>query len=299
LFLNRKPLLRLNWHYDEKSIFVGCTDGSVKSFDVESGVSEIIGHHEGPVKGVHWLEAQNALLTLSFDHTLRFWDPRQAKHIAGFQLHYKPLCSDVNNSCLVVGMSEAKLLLIPLGQLVRGIDSLFYMDAALSAKSQLTSIKFSSGMEGIITGGHDGRSNLSKVQDNPASNTLSYKLSNLMTWKAPRDGREHEPIYPINSLGFHPKLQTNFAYTTSGDGKMHFWDTKKKAQIAEFDFKGNPVTKAEIDPTGKFLAYALGYDWARGIQGYQSHPSKVCVHVMEDKELEYQYQGNQNYPLKY
>ncbi len=80
---------------------------------------------------------------------------------------------------------------------------------------------------------------------------------------------------------------------------MFFWDSIRKGRIAEFDFKGNAITQAEIDPTGKYMAYSLGYDWARGIEGYMSQPSKVCVHELKEKELEYQYQGDQNYPIVY
>jgi len=83
-FAPETPCLSLNWHQDEKTVFAGGIDGSVKSLDVESGSFDEIGNHDEPVKSVYWVSETNALLTLLFDKTLRFWDPRQAKHVAGF-----------------------------------------------------------------------------------------------------------------------------------------------------------------------------------------------------------------------
>jgi len=78
---------------------------------------------------------------------------------------------------------------------------------------------------------------------------------------------------------------------------MNFWDLAEKVKSVEFDFKGNSVTQAVIDPSGDFMAYSLGYDWARGIQGYMTQPPKICVHpllVDEFKVCNYL-----EYPLKY
>jgi len=297
------PCLSMNWHDDEKTLFTGGTDGSVKSYHIESGVADVIGYHEGLVKGVHWMPEVNALLTVSCDKTIRFWDPRQENHVAVFQLPHKVFCSDLMYPYLGLGLSEAKVLFLDLTEIQRKLaaGSPACLDSRLGEKTQVTFVKLFSGGNntlGMATSGNDGRCDIATVKDDPSG---FIKLDHMITWKA---HKTTEPtgrlkLYPTSSIGFHPRRGSDFIYTTGGDGKMNFWDMKKKDRIAEFDFKGIPVTNAEIDPTGRFLAYSLGYDWARGIQEYQSHLSKVCVHVLLDKELERNYQGDSNYPLKY
>jgi len=303
------PCLSVNWHEDETTLFAGCTDGSARSFDVETGQSEVIGHHEGPVRSVYWLSQPNALLTLSYDRTLRFWDPRQegSKHVAGFKLDYKPFCSDLIYPNLVVGMSETAILYLNLLDIQSSLipGSPYYMVSPLGKKSQLTSIKLCQGEQPAIgMSDNHGRCNISKFKYNDGVHGPLIDLNSVITWKSHHkrdlDKRTIE-VYPNTSFGFHPNHGSNFVYTTGagGEGQMNFWDIKRKDKIAEFDFKGTSVTRAEMDPTGKFLAYALGYDWSRGIQGYMSQAPKVCVHVMKDQELDSQKNENPDFPIRY
>ena len=46
------------------------------------------------------------------------------------------------------------------------------------------------------------------------------------------------------------------------------------------------MTQCEMDPSGKYMAYALGCDWARGLHSDTSQPPKVFVHLMQDRELD-------------
>jgi len=115
------PCLSVDWHQDAPRLFVCCTDGSVKLFDVETGDSSVVGHHEGPVKSVYWIRDTNALLTLSFDQTLRFWDIRQegSKHIAGFKMAYKPFCSNLIYPNLAVGLGDNKVFIMNVNDIQR------------------------------------------------------------------------------------------------------------------------------------------------------------------------------------
>jgi len=304
---SERPCLALNWHDDGKTLFAGSTDGSVKSYDVECGISGVIGYHEGLVKGVHWMPQANALLTVSSDKTLRFWDPRQEKHVAGFHLPHKVFCSDLMFPYLGLGLSEAKVLFLDLNEIQKklGAGPPACLDSRLGKETQVTCVKLFSDENnnklGMSISGNDGRCDIATVEDDPQNG--SVKLGHVITFKAhkiaPTPDSNRLKLYPVNSIGFHPHRGSDFMYTTGGEGKMSFWDVKKKNSIAEFNFKGIPVTRAEIDPTGRFLAYSLGYDWARGIREFLSSLSKVCVHVLQDRELERNYQGDTNYPIKY
>jgi len=295
------PCLSVKWHEDETTVFAGCTDGSVKSYDIATGNCSVIGNHEGPVKSVHWIPASNTLLTLSFDKTLRFWDPRQIEPVAMHRLDYKVYCSDMLYPYLILGLSEAKCLVVdltkPQEELGRNIK---YWDSPFGAKVQITSIRLFQGDNNRIGWGmsaNDTRSNLAHFAQ---GQQVFDRSDNIMTFKGHKvDEKQKSTLYPVNCLGFHPHRGYQFLCTGGGEGKMYFWDAKQKNKVAEFDFRGNSITQVEIDPTGKYMAYALGYDWARGIQGYMSQPSKVCCHVLQDRELEYRTQNGAIYPIKY
>jgi len=299
----QSPCLCVKWHEDEKTVFAGCTDGSVKSYDVVSGNCSVIGKHEGPVKSAHWLSSSKTLLTLSFDKTVRFWDPRQIEPVAMHRLDHKVYCSDVVFPYLAIGLSDAKCMVVDLQKAeaeLRNHES--YLDSPLGRKAQITAIKLVSGEKfGLAISGNDGRCNISNFQ---TSGDGSLKLSSLMTFKCHQvdtiaSGNSKQTLYPVNTIGFHPYHGSDFVYTSGGEGSMYFWDIKQKQKTVDFNFDELPVTQAEFDPTGKYMAYSLGYDWARGIQGYMSQPSKICVHRIQENELTYGYEGNSNYPLRY
>jgi len=233
---------------------------------------------------------------------------QEAKHVAGFKLDYKPLCSDLMDSWLAVGMSEAKMLLLDLNRLqfiLGGATRPFYSESPLGSRTRTTSIKlFKDDQYGIAVSDNSGRVNASKILEIRNMGRVTIALESFITFKGhyqKDENGEYTLLNPINAVGFHPGKKSDFLYSAGGggEGKMYFWDIKMKDKIAEFDFKGTAVTRAEMDPTGKYLAYSLGYDWSRGIQGHFSHPSKVCVHVMQDKELSLKAQSDQNYPLIY
>jgi len=294
------PCLAVAWGHDEAQVLTGCTDGSIKSFDLATEKASVVGYHDGPVKDLYWLAEANFLLSLSFDKTLRFWDPRQGGHVAGFQLDYKSFCSDLVWPYLAVGMSEEKLLIMNLNEVQNVLGSgrtVEYLKSPVVSKLQMNCVRLMKGDElGVAVSAVDGRCALSTVTEN------LNELKNDMNFKIHRVDKEKngQLMYPMNTVSFHPGHKTwDFICTGGGDGKMFFMDMKKKNRIVDFDFHGVPVTQTRFDQSGRFLAYSLGYDWARGVSGYMSQPSKICVHVMQEKERFWRYQGDNNYPIKY
>jgi len=308
-FDTERPSLTVSWHEDEKTVFTGCADGSIKSFDVETRSSDTIGNHDGPVKDVHWLAEPNALLTVSFDKTLRFWDPRQgSKHVAGFKLKHQVFCSDLLYPLLGLGMSDSKVMFLNLPDIQRVLGTRLdapmgfpiYLDSPLGVKTQVSSIGIFKGyadipgigkIDGAAIGGKDGRCNISNFHDKGTRTGTVTELHNVMTFRSHNQKIENQerPLqYPMNSLGFHPSKGKEFLYTAGGDGILHFWDSQKKNKIKQFQFEGVPITQTRMDPNGSFLAYSLGNDWARGIQSHMTQHSGIFVHVMDESELIFQ-----------
>lgn len=67
---------------------------------------------------------------------------------------------------------------------------------------------------------------------------------------------------------------------------MIFWDYNVKNKIKTFNFNNVPITITKMSPDGSMLAYALGYDFSKGAEGYNLNiQSKLCIHVIPDNEL--------------
>jgi len=190
---------------------------------------------------------------------------------------------------IAMGLSDEKILVvnIPNIQQMLGKSSLDYIDSPLGNGSQLTAISFFSDGAGIGIASHDGRANLSKVEGDSMGRP---KLTNIMTFKCHKvdqgASNSQQMLYPVHAIGFHPKSK-NFVFTAGGEGNICFWDYNAKNKITNLSFKGIPVTKARMSPDGALLLYSLGYDWAKGIEGYMSCKTKLCAHIMQESELVY------------
>ena len=66
---------------------------------------------------------------------------------------------------------------------------------------------------------------------------------------------------------------------------MYFWDFAQKNKISSFPFENQPITRTEFCSEGKYLALALGYDWAKGVEGIQSTKTKIMIYPMGEKDL--------------
>jgi len=77
-------------------------------------------------------------------------------------------------------------------------------------------------------------------------------------------------------------------YSCGSEGNLYFWNTKKKNKSAEFIHGENTsVTSADMHPSGKLIAYGLGYDWSKGCWGLSDFDerSMICVHEINRSEL--------------
>jgi mRNA export factor len=69
-------------------------------------------------------------------------------------------------------------------------------------------------------------------------------------------------------------------YTCGSEGIVYFWNTKDKNKLADYSHGVTSVTAGDMQSSGKYFAYALGYDWSQGYWGLSdfSGRSMICVH---------------------
>ncbi|GJJ13087.1 hypothetical protein Clacol_007337 [Clathrus columnatus] len=83
MFSHEGPVLSVSWSKDGTKVISGGADKAARMFDVQTGQTTQVAAHDGPIKSVKWIDAQNGILaTGSWDKTLKFWDLRTPNPIS-------------------------------------------------------------------------------------------------------------------------------------------------------------------------------------------------------------------------
>jgi len=289
-----EPILSLSWKKDSSMIFAGCGDNSVKAFDVNSGKSMIVGSHDGPVHSVHWIEQMNALMSISYNQQIKFWQLGNPNAVFQVASDSRIFASDFNYPYVFLGMNNDQLNIFDLNQMQGFPNGKLIGTFATPLQSQTNSLALFPKNDGYGVGSIDGRANLStmekqNVYGGSQSNAPLFKSASKMTFKCHKmeESATINILLPVHSIGFHPNSRC-FVYTAGGDGMINFWDHEAKNKIKTLSFKGVPVNRVKISDDGLLMAYSLGYDWQKGIWGMDpAVKPKVCVHVMAENELKY------------
>ena len=81
--------------------------------------------------------------------------------------------------------------------------------------------------------------------------------------------------YNITSLNTNQKSKL-FACTSGADGNVVFWDLTHKSKIKNFNFKEG-ISCGAISKDGNLGAFAIGYDWSKGIWGTNQVPQSIAI----------------------
>ena len=96
--------------------FSGGADKTVKILDLSSGQTMSFAAHDQAVRSMRWVSAGNvqALVTGSWDKTLKYWDLRSPQPLATVQLPERCYAMDSASDLLVVGTAERHVLIFNL-----------------------------------------------------------------------------------------------------------------------------------------------------------------------------------------
>ncbi|KAL7673695.1 hypothetical protein ACOME3_008546 [Neoechinorhynchus agilis] len=108
--------------------------------------------------------------------------------------------------------------------------------------------------------------------------TFSFKCHRL-----PVNAAGFQEVYTVNDIAVNPAYDTMM--TVGSDGKYGLWDKQSRTKLKGSDLaKKQPLTCCDIDSTGKWAAYAEGYDWHKGYEGAEAgaKPRIYLRNVQED-----------------
>ena len=97
--------------------------------------------------------------------------------------------------------------------------------------------------------------------------------------------RKKQNVYAVNSLKFHKQFGT-FS-SAGGDGTIYFWDKDQKQKLKEFKQMELSVTDVDFNYDGQLFAYAISYDWSKGIEHFKPKEQKpeIFIHKLELNEI--------------
>jgi mRNA export factor len=254
---HEKPVLSVCFNGDGTKIFSGSCDNTALCWDLISDKPLLAAQHSAPVKYVHWLDERNCLMTASWDKTIKYWDGRSSKSpVITYELEERVYAADVKDNLAVVGLAEKHVLIFDLNYPQKPFRTL---ESPL--KFQTRSISCFIDHKGFAIGSIEGRVAIHHCELTNQNLNFAFKCH-----------RDTTQIFAINSIDFHPIFNT-FA-TTGSDGLFHFWDKDAKQRLKQFKKLPLPIICSKFNPGGNIFAYAVGYDWSQGCEGYNDLKQK-------------------------
>lgn len=276
------PVLCCCWSKDGTKVFSGGADKSIRMLDMATGQSTALPNaHSLPIKSMRWMSSSTpggpeALVTASWDKTLKYWDLKSSQPIGTVQLPERCQAMDLKGDLLVVACAERNISIININQPLT-----IFKNMPSPLKWQTRSVSCFHDGSGFAIGSIEGRVHLEWLDE-------KRKPECRFAFRCHREddarSRQTTKAYSVNSISFHPTLGT---FVTAGsDGLMHFWDKDSKQRLESTPAFGTPIPATAFSHNGNYLAYALSYDWSQGHEGYKpAAPNSIKIHVCQDSEI--------------
>ena len=252
-------------------LYVGCLDGTVRSFDVSSSTWNTLGSHNDNAGCSAVVEAGNGMVvSAGWDSTVRCWDVRSNTSTV-LDLPGKAFSMDARENTVVVATSGRRLCIYDCRQMGQPIS--LVQDRESSLKYQTRTVRLFPDATGMAIGSIEGRVAIEYVDENAALALGRKKYA----FKCHRVG---ETIYPVNSIAFHPTYGT---FATGGcDGTVVIWDGLNKKRISSLPKFPTSIAAMVFSPDGSELAIASSYTFE---EGERDHPrDELFVRKMLDSE---------------
>ncbi|WBW74187.1 mitotic spindle checkpoint WD repeat protein Bub3 [Schizosaccharomyces osmophilus] len=244
--------------------FAGSLDGLVYLVDISSGTHLVIGKHGKGVSCTAAIQGSECFMTGSWDQSFQLWDPRQRVAIDKKHVEKKVLAASSALNLLVLGCTERENLVYDIRNL-----KLPFQRRPSTFKYMTRDVCCISG-EGFVSSSIEGRTSIEYLNPSPEWQTKNF------TFKCHRQiQKQHDIVYPVNALTFHPVHQT--LATAGGDGSVAFWDIQVRKRLrvlypsktsissVAYNFDGSLLsvaTCAQDEANGSVYIYALENDFA-------------------------------------
>lgn len=241
---------------DTSHAYSGGLDSSLRELELGSEKIHALGQHDDAISSVRYSSETNAVITGSWDRTVRFWDPRASTaQQSSQQLPERVYFMDTVGHRLVVALASRLFHIFD----VRKMDtpeqtresSLKFLTRALACMSD---------GQGYATASVEGRIAVEYFDPSPAVQEKKYAFK---CHRQTLDDVDH--VWPVNALAFHPTYNT-FA-SGGSDATVSIWDHKVKKRLRQYPRYASPVAALAFSADGTRLAIGASYTWDEGEEG--------------------------------
>ena len=280
------PLLCLSWSTDCNSIFTGSADGTVSMIELNTSRTVAVGKHESGCKDMAFIHGMNVLLTGGWDGKLNFWDLRQPMPAISLDLQRRIYTLSISSPLLVVGLSDRLINYYNLNKL-SGPGFMPEAQFESHLRYQTRRIATFTEKDGYAIGSIEGRVAIKYVDLNKApeinQETKTMNTKDDFAFRCHRIGENQAEVFPVNDIAFNPVYGT--FCTGGGDGSWIIWDKDSRSRLRQGSHTNKaPITALDYSANGDILAYASGYDWAKGVSFENSFQPKLNIHYCPDSD---------------
>jgi WD40 repeat protein len=281
------------------SVLVICGDCTIRKLNLATMQVETMMSLNALPLDIYFIQQMNIFLVITYDSKLHFYQSNNLQNpMKTINLIATPSCCDLQDSMLLIGMVDDYWSLVDLSILNQNITTLPYSKCPL--ESPMTKVVINKNNNTIIATSCDGRIINSSFSMNKNGNVIIYNTPTdvnnckqtfiFMGHGVPRTkisghGKGPSNAFNITSLDINVRNKC-FTCTASADGTINFWDLVQRCKIKAINMK-EALSCGTISSDGNLGAFAIGYDWSKGIWNLQEAPQSIaiCTVVFNDNDL--------------
>jgi WD40 repeat protein len=172
------------WNEDDSEVYAACVNNNIYSLNLDTKYVKIIGSHEQPVRDVQWISTLGLLASISYDSTLKFWDPMNPNTTkASYKLPSQPMCFGFRKKTMLIAFKNNKIALLNLEKLSNVEAGLADIKDSPLGDAIITLVDLTIDGDGFAIASHCGRANLSKISFSNIGHDGKHTITNIMTFK--------------------------------------------------------------------------------------------------------------------
>jgi len=245
-YSHQRPVLSCAFQ-DPIHVWSGCLDGKLKSFDINSNQESVIGMHENTIRCIEFSNEINAVVTGSWDGTVKIWDARTNSCTGTYTQPDKVYTMSLAGEKLVVGTASRKVWVWDMRNM-----GFVQQKRESSLKYQTRCLSCFPNKQGYVLSSIEGRVAVEYLDPSPEVQKRKYAFKCHRN----KDG-DVEHIFPVNAISFHKEYNT-FA-TGGSDGLVNIWDGQNKKRLCQFHKYHTSISSLSFSNDGSTLAIACSY----------------------------------------
>lgn len=220
------------------------------------------------------------MATCSRDNTVKYWDTRSNNIVNSIDFQSPIFAADFLGSMAVVSTHD-KIQVFQDGKY-------FKEHAKDTLVKEIVCLSIFPTLDGYAYGTIDGRTHLEDFNDTSKKKTYTFK-AHMVKQSGYRSSQPS--FFSVNAIGFSDG--TGF-FTGGGEGSIFYWDRAKQSKLGQLfeqpkntpirisnvDISNNRITAGAFHSNKKTMAFATGYDWIEGPNGYKQNfvPHVVVIY---------------------